>query len=65
MAVRFALTGKVIWFYLGKLVWPEPLVFIHPRWGSLEIALQNRPDSTVTRGIRAPLEAADARRPPR
>lgn len=29
---RGLIAGKVIWFYLGKLLWPEPLVFIYPRW---------------------------------
>jgi tetratricopeptide (TPR) repeat protein len=29
---RFALAGRVIWFYLEKLAWPEPLIFIYPRW---------------------------------
>ncbi|MDO8540430.1 MAG: tetratricopeptide repeat protein [Opitutaceae bacterium] len=29
---RFIIAGRVIWFYLGKLVWPEPLIFIYPRW---------------------------------
>ena len=29
---RCLLAGRVVWFYLGKLVWPEPLVFIYPRW---------------------------------
>jgi tetratricopeptide (TPR) repeat protein len=29
---RLIITGKVIWFYLGKLVWPHPLIFIYPRW---------------------------------
>lgn len=37
---RFALTwidrpliaGRAIWFYLGKLLWPQDLVFIYPRW---------------------------------
>ena len=26
------LSGKVFWFYLGKLLWPHPLIFIYPRW---------------------------------
>jgi tetratricopeptide (TPR) repeat protein len=29
---RVVMSGKVVWFYLGKLAWPEPLVFIYPRW---------------------------------
>ncbi len=29
---RFVIAGRVIWFYLGKLLWPEPLLFIYPRW---------------------------------
>lgn len=29
---RIAVTGKVVWFYLAKLAWPHPLVFIYPRW---------------------------------
>jgi len=29
---RIAVAGKVAWFYLGKLVWPSPLIFIYPRW---------------------------------
>jgi tetratricopeptide (TPR) repeat protein len=29
---RVAVAGKVVWFYLGKLLWPHPLTFIYPRW---------------------------------
>lgn len=29
---RMIVAGKVVWFYLGKLAWPEPLMFIYPRW---------------------------------
>jgi tetratricopeptide (TPR) repeat protein len=29
---RLIIAGKVIWFYLGKLLWPHPLIFIYPRW---------------------------------
>lgn len=29
---RLITAGKVVWFYLGKLAWPHPLIFIYPRW---------------------------------
>lgn len=29
---RVAVAGRVFWFYLGKLLWPHPLIFIYPRW---------------------------------
>jgi tetratricopeptide (TPR) repeat protein len=29
---RFLLAGRVVWFYLGKLLWPANLTFIYPRW---------------------------------
>ena len=29
---RCLIAGRAFWFYLGKLCWPHPLVFIYPRW---------------------------------
>jgi len=29
---RLVEAGCVVWFYLGKLVWPHPLIIIYPRW---------------------------------
>jgi len=29
---RVLLAGRIVWFYLGKLVWPADLIFIYPRW---------------------------------
>jgi len=31
-AERAALSGRVVWFYVGKLLWPSDLSFIYPRW---------------------------------
>jgi tetratricopeptide (TPR) repeat protein len=29
---RFLVAGRVLWFYVGKLLWPANLTFIYPRW---------------------------------
>jgi tetratricopeptide (TPR) repeat protein len=31
-AQRVLVAGRVVWFYLGKLLWPANLIFIYPRW---------------------------------
>jgi Flp pilus assembly protein TadD len=32
LADRFLVAGRALWFYLGKVFWPENLMFIYPRW---------------------------------
>ncbi|MDQ6809243.1 MAG: tetratricopeptide repeat protein [Verrucomicrobiota bacterium] len=29
---RLVIASSDLWFYLGKLAWPRPLIFIYPRW---------------------------------
>jgi protein O-mannosyl-transferase len=29
---RLIIASRALWFYLGKLIWPHPLIFIYPRW---------------------------------
>ena len=32
LAQRTLLAGRIVWFYLGKILWPADLIFIYPRW---------------------------------
>jgi tetratricopeptide (TPR) repeat protein len=32
VAERLLLAGNVVWFYLGKLLWPSGLAFLYPHW---------------------------------
>jgi tetratricopeptide (TPR) repeat protein len=32
LPARVATAGDAIWFYLGKLLWPHPLIVIYPGW---------------------------------
>ena len=29
---RCLVAGRALWFYMGKLAWPQDLMFIYPRW---------------------------------
>jgi tetratricopeptide (TPR) repeat protein len=29
---RLIIAGRAMWFYVAKLAWPYPLIFIYPRW---------------------------------
>jgi tetratricopeptide (TPR) repeat protein len=29
---RCLIAGRAAWFYVGKLLWPRPLIFIYPKW---------------------------------
>src|SRR5260221_8957177 len=29
---RGVIAGRALAFYVGKLIWPHPIIFIYPRW---------------------------------
>jgi protein O-mannosyl-transferase len=29
---RFIIAGQALWFYMGKLIWPVPIIFTYPMW---------------------------------
>ena len=29
---RLLIAGRALWFYIGKLGWPNPIIFTYPRW---------------------------------
>lgn len=37
---RICLAGRVLCFYVWKLFWPSPLIFIYPRWDANQVGLQ-------------------------
>ena len=32
IADRILIAGRALWFYAGKLLWPDPVIFVYPRW---------------------------------
>lgn len=45
LAERLMLAPRTVAFYIGKLVWPHPLIFIYPRW------VPGRPDALLAVGV--------------
>ncbi len=41
MGERLAVAGINAWFYLGKLVWPSPVMFVYPRWQVSPLQVQH------------------------
>jgi protein O-mannosyl-transferase len=39
---RILIAGHAVWFYLGKLGWPDPLIFIYPKWTIDEFQLRQQ-----------------------
>ena len=32
VAQRLVLSGRIVWFYVAKLLWPWPIIFVYPHW---------------------------------
>jgi tetratricopeptide (TPR) repeat protein len=66
-AERCLLAGRIVWFYLGRLIWPANLMFIYPHWtvevtwpwglGCLGVAAAIAGAWGIRRWSRAPLVA--------
>ena len=41
VAERIIIAAKSLWFYAGKALWPEPLLFIYPHWDADPMAARN------------------------
>jgi tetratricopeptide (TPR) repeat protein len=49
---RIVISGFNVWFYLAKLAWPHPLIFIYPRWVvDASRAVAYLPAATVAAGL--------------
>ncbi|MDP9174810.1 MAG: tetratricopeptide repeat protein [Planctomycetota bacterium] len=39
-AARCLIASRALWFYALKLAWPHPLIFIYPKWRTMNLAHQ-------------------------
>jgi protein O-mannosyl-transferase len=37
---RCLIAGRAVWFYVRKILWPHPLVFVYPKWGDMSFSRQ-------------------------
>jgi Flp pilus assembly protein TadD len=62
---RFLIVGRGILFYLGKIAWPSPLIFIYPRWtiNAAEVLQYAFPFAVLALGVALWLLRARSRAP--